>query len=203
MLDLRITVSLLAARPLKPEHPVRCPRVKANQARRSSKVFPSRVLFARLAVSVLSIWLFVPVERAHATPDEDLASCVVQAKPGLAAQTVCIGLVAKACLADPSNTAMDEKIECVQREFVVWDLMMKREYAALLANLKDPATARLKEAQKRWVAFQKKNCRLPYALFSSAKAALAGPWCSVDAFAVRALNLRAWRQDLGLPPPPG
>jgi len=43
---------------------------------------------------------------------------------------------------------------------------------------------------------------LPYALFPSDKAALDGPWCSVNSFAVRAFVLRGWRQDLGLTLPP-
>ncbi|MHA1544990.1 MAG: lysozyme inhibitor LprI family protein [Alphaproteobacteria bacterium] len=162
-------------------------------------MFCARNKVAGLALAV--IWFLTPDSRAEAAPEEVVAKCIATATDGLAAQTACISLVANTCLADPSNTALDEKIECVQREFVVWDRMMKHEYAALRANLDGPAIERVTKAQQRWVAFQKKNCRVPYALFSGAEAALGGPWCSVNEFAFRAISLRAWRRSLGIAPP--
>ena len=162
-------------------------------------VFNTRALFAGLAA--VSILIFAPASPAQAATDDPVVACVSQADDGLAAQTVCISQVAKACLADPTNTALDEKIECVQREFVLWDRMMKREYAVLHKALQGKPAERLQQTQKLWVAYQKKDCRIPYALFTGEKAALGGPWCSVNEFALRAIGLRAWRRELGLAAP--
>lgn len=108
----------------------------------------------------------------------------------------CIGRVTGPCKARPENTHRDDKMECDEREFVLWSQLVQKEYAALEKLLKPSQQEKLRQAQNLWIKFQSDDCRLPYVLFPQAEAEFSGPACTIELKAARALQLRAWRDAL-------
>ncbi len=74
---------------------------------------------------------------------------------------------------------------------------MQREYTALETLLEPKKRETLRNSQALWVKYQSDDCRVPYVLFSKDKAEFAGPACTIELKAARALQLRAWRDALG------
>ena len=108
----------------------------------------------------------------------------------------CVGRVLVPCKADPDNAHKEDQMECDEREFVLWNRLMVQELRALRAKLSEEKKAKLRETQGLWDKFHTANCRLPYALFEGDKADFAGPACSIDLLAARAIQLRDWREAL-------
>ncbi len=108
----------------------------------------------------------------------------------------CIGRVTGPCKSDPANAHNDDQMQCDEREFVLWSQLVQKEFAALEGMLDLERRDKLRKSQDLWIAYQSTDCRLPYALFKADKAAAAGPACTIELKAARALQLRAWREVL-------
>lgn len=109
----------------------------------------------------------------------------------------CIGRIATPCKQDPDNVHKEDQMECDEREFTMWDLLMDAEFEALQATLDDTgAKVKLQETQDLWRAYHKADCRLPYALFERPRAQALGPACTIALTAARAIELRTWREAL-------
>ena len=110
----------------------------------------------------------------------------------------CIGRVTNPCKAKPENAHNDDKVECDEREFVLWSQLQQKEFSALKAVLTPEQQRKLQASQDLWVIYQSDDCRLPYTLFSKDKAEVMGPACTIELKAARALQLRAWRDAVSL-----
>jgi len=108
----------------------------------------------------------------------------------------CIGRVTIPCKSNPANAHKDDQMECDEREFVLWSQLVQKEFAALDRLLDFDQRNKLRRSQDLWIEYQSTDCRLPYALFKADKAATAGPACTIELKAARALQLRSWREAL-------
>lgn len=108
----------------------------------------------------------------------------------------CIGRVTGPCKAKPENAYREDKIECDEREFVLWSQLVQKEFAALEIQLKPEQQDKLQLSQNLWIKYQSVNCRIPYILFTQKKAEFSGPACTIEVKAARALQLRSWRDAL-------
>ena len=104
-----------------------------------------------------------------------LQKCVDTERAAGRSGRVCIGKVTEPCKARAENPHRDDKIECDEREFVLWSLLLRKEVAALEKRLDSQQREKFRLSQDLWLKYQSDDCRLPYALFSKEKAEVAGP----------------------------
>lgn len=135
-----------------------------------------------------------PIERSNAT----IERCVHEEFQAQRDGTACIGQFAEPCRARNDVQSNEERIECIERELVLWSKLLRSEYRELFALLDDGATrARLKWAQRLWADFHKTNCRLPYRLYRMEEISRPiGTFCSLKLTAYRTLELRTWREGM-------
>jgi len=127
-----------------------------------------------------------------------LEKCVDTERAAGRSGRVCIGKVTEPCKAKAENAHRDDKIECDEREFVLWNLLLQKETAALEKHLDPQQRRTFRQAQDLWVKYQSDDCRLPYVLFSQERAKFIGQACTIELKAARALQLRAWRDALSV-----
>ncbi len=108
----------------------------------------------------------------------------------------CIGRQADACLEKSEGLSTHGQVECIDRELVLWDKILNREYLMLRAALDDEQKARLKEAQRTWIRLRDQDCTLPHVFFRGTMAQPMGAYCSMKRTAQRALFLRMWRETM-------
>jgi len=125
-----------------------------------------------------------------------LHECVDAERAAGRSGRICIGKVTRPCKAKPENAHRDDQMECDEREFVLWSQLQQKEFAALEKQLNPKQREKLRHSQELWVKYQSDDCRLPYILFSQGWAESAGPACTIELKAARALQLRAWRDAL-------
>ena len=163
----------------------------------SRLVGPLLLILAGLAAMAL----FAGASRAGpAETNARLAACVDAERAAGRSGRACIGRVTGPCRRDPGNAHREDQMECDEREFVLWSQLVQKEMAALEALLNAEQRKKLRRTQDLWIAYQSADCRLPYALFAISQAERAGPACTIDVKATRALQLRAWREALQGPP---
>ena len=125
-----------------------------------------------------------------------LHECVDAERAAGRSGRTCIGRVTGPCKARPENAHRDDKMECDEREFVLWSQLLQKEFAALEKRLDPQKREKLRQSQELWVKYQSDDCRMPYILFPQQRAESAGPACTIELKAARALQLRAWRDTL-------
>lgn len=156
--------------------------------------------FLLLLPVALAVIYFYWVKNADgADPSETnalISACVSSERAAGRSGRACIGQVTVPCKAKPENAHIEDKIECDEREFVLWSLLVNKELAALEKQLEPDQRKKLHAAHKLWVAYQSADCRFPYVIFKESKAVSAGPACTIELKASRALQLRAWRDAL-------
>ena len=155
-----------------------------------------------LAVPLFAAFVFALWQNPAAGSDPDttnaiIATCVDGARASGRSGRECIGRVTEPCKARADNAHRDDKMECDEREFVLWSQLLQKEYARLEKMLTAGQRDALRNSQSLWVRYQSDDCRVPYVLFAKDKADFAGPACTIELKASRALQLRAWRDALG------
>ncbi len=111
--------------------------------------------------------------------------------------TACVGRLADACLEKPEGLSTRGQVECIDRELVLWDKILNREYLMLRAALDDEQKVKLKEAQRTWIRLRDQDCYLPHVFYRGTMAQPIGAYCSMKRTAQRALFLRKWRENKG------
>ena len=127
-----------------------------------------------------------------------IGNCVDAERTAERSGRVCIGRVTTPCKSHPDNAHREDKMECDEREFVLWSQLVQKEFAALTKQLKPEQLVKLQLSQDLWVKYQSEDCIVPYVLFAQEKAEFAGPACTIEVKAARALQLRAWRDALSV-----
>ena len=110
--------------------------------------------------------------------------------------TACIGRQTEACLEKSEGLSTHGQVECIDRELVLWDKILNREYLKLRAALDDEQKAKLKEAQRTWIRLRDQDCTLPHVFLRGTMAQPMGAYCSMKSTAQRALFLRVWRETM-------
>ncbi len=74
----------------------------------------------------------------------------------------CIGLVADPCLNAPEGAATLSMTQCIGKETKAWDVILNRDYKALITRLDEAQTEKLKEAQRAWLTLRDADCAFPH-----------------------------------------
>jgi len=152
-----------------------------------------------LPVTLAVVYFYWVKSANSADPNETnalISACVSSERAAGRSGRACIGRVTVPCKAKLENAHIEDKIECDEREFVLWSLLVHKELAALEKRLQPEQRKKLQAAHELWIAYQSADCRFPYAIFKESKAVAAGPACTIELKASRALQLRAWRDAL-------
>lgn len=166
-----------------------------------SKCFSFTYRGFTLAVPMAAVIIYALLTQSvnSANPDQTNAKihhCVDAERGAGHDGRACIGRVTMPCKSNPANAHKDDQMECDEREFVLWSLLVQKEFAALERLLDLDQRDKLRKSQELWIEYQSTDCRLPYALFKADKAVAAGPACTIELKAARALQLRSWREAL-------
>jgi uncharacterized protein YecT (DUF1311 family) len=73
----------------------------------------------------------------------------------------CIGTVTILCQQQPGGSSTHGMIECNNREWAVWDERLNRSYGEALKGAEPKLAAALREAQRAWLQWREKSCKLP------------------------------------------
>jgi uncharacterized protein YecT (DUF1311 family) len=149
-----------------------------------------------LAAFAYVYWLQPAISSDPNVTNAIIHSCVDAERTAGRSGRVCIGRVTGPCKAKPQNAHRADKIECDEREFVLWSQLVHQEFAALEKQLKPAQQEKLRLSQDLWIKYQSEDCRVPYVLFTREMAEFSGPACTIEVKAARALQLRAWRDAL-------
>ena len=149
-----------------------------------------------LATLAYAYWLQPAIGGDPDATNALLGKCVDRERAAGRSGRACIGKVTEPCKAMAENDNREDRIECDEREFVLWALLLKKEFAALEKRLDPRQREKLQQTQGLWVKYQSEDCRVPYILFSRERAEFAGPACTIELKAARTLQLRAWRDAL-------
>ena len=60
----------------------------------------------------------------------------------------------QACLDTPDNQSTMGMIACADEAYQAWDKALNEAYAALLDGMDNDSAAKLKEAQRKWIAYR-------------------------------------------------
>ena len=148
----------------------------------------SAALIGVFACAAAPVWGAIPGQ-PNATDVKTIDACLADAAGAKTDQDVCIGRVSSGCLENALTTAARE--ECNNREFLVWDSALNRDYAQLTALLTaDNAKQALRDAERDFFVSKLKRCTFErLAHNDSPDARVAASRCEVKATA---------RQDLWL-----
>jgi uncharacterized protein YecT (DUF1311 family) len=89
-----------------------------------------------------------------------IEGCLTKAATAKTSREACIGRVTDPCLDKADNTA--DQLACSDREFLVWDARLNRDYAKLISKLEPDAKAALREIEKLFIAMKAKKCEFDY-----------------------------------------
>jgi uncharacterized protein YecT (DUF1311 family) len=128
-----------------------------------------------------------PVESEAPGPAGRLAQA---AKETATQYESCIGAVTVPCQQEPGGSATLGMIDCNRREWAVWDERLNRLYDQARKNTDRKLARALREAQRAWLQWREKRCRLP--AIDNQGGSIVGPLytsCMLDATARQALWL--------------
>jgi uncharacterized protein YecT (DUF1311 family) len=148
----------------------------------------SAALIGVLAILALPAYAAIP---GQPNPDDvkTIDACIADASAAKTDPDACIGRISSGCLEKaPTSTAMKE---CSNRELLVWEAALNRDYAQLTALLADDSVKQaLREAERDFLLDKLKRCSFERIAHRDAPDALvAAARCDVKATA---------RQDLWL-----
>ncbi len=135
----------------------------------------------------------------QAKVDDIIRDCVEQELKGKRDGLACMRRLTEPCRKRPDMQAPSEQLECIEREFVLWDRILNQEYRLVIKALETHKKRKIKfvEAQRLWSKFHHSDCRLPYHVYETEmKASTAGLYCSLKKTARRAIEMRLWRNKL-------
>ncbi len=156
---------------------------------------PATALMLPMVLAFLAYGALHALEAFSA--DRSVASCVVEDVAKGGDGTNCIGRHARTCLNQPDTHTVEEQVECIQTEFVLWQRFLREQKKAIKAYLTtEKERTAFREAEGWWQTAHMANCKLPYTILPEDAARTAGPWCSLRLTAQRALILYRWRQSL-------
>ena len=144
--------------------------------------------------------------RADDPPAKDVATigdCLrkqAQKKGGSsqeADEAACLMNVAKPCMGGDEAAAIDRrKIDCLDRERLVWDRIVNDSYKAMMSALDPDQQAKLREMQRSWIHTRDLTCAFWYDYFQGTMANPMIAYCNNRETARRAIYLRIFATDI-------
>jgi uncharacterized protein YecT (DUF1311 family) len=105
--------------------------------------------------------------------------------------------VAKPCMGGDEAAAFDRrKIECLDRERLVWDKIVNDSYKAMMNALDPDQQAKLREMQRSWIQTRDLTCAFWYDYFQGTMANPMIAYCNNRETARRAIFLRIFAADI-------
>jgi uncharacterized protein YecT (DUF1311 family) len=161
----------------------------------------------RLLLLALMLIVATPLPaRADDPPAKDVATigdCLrkqAQKKGGSsqeADEAACLMTVAKPCMGGDEAAAIDRrKIECLDRERLVWDKIVNDSYKTMINTLDPDQQAKLREMQRSWIHTRDLTCAFWYDYFQGTMANPMIAYCNNRETARRAIYLKVFAADL-------
>jgi len=157
-----------------------------------------------LAVALIVVGPFPG--RADEPPAKDVAvigDCLraQQKKKGGSSQeadeAACLMRVAKPCMGGDEAAAVDRrKIECLDRERLVWDKIVNDSYKTMMNGLDPDQQTKLREMQRSWIQTRDLTCAFWYDYFQGTMANPTIAYCNNRETARRAIFLRVFATDI-------
>jgi uncharacterized protein YecT (DUF1311 family) len=121
-------------------------------------------------------------------------------KPGgsqEADEAACLMTVAKPCMGgDETAASPGRKIECLDRERLVWDGIVNHSYKTMMNALDPDQQAKLREMQRSWIHTRDLTCTFWYDYFQGTMANPMIAYCNNRETARRAIFLRVFAADI-------
>jgi uncharacterized protein YecT (DUF1311 family) len=166
--------------------------VACTRDRKGRRVMTTRFLIAVLAALIAPAIAAGPTYAAiagqpNSADVKTIEACVADAAATKTDSDACIGRVSGSCLEKAPTTSAKE--ECSNRELLVWDAALNRDYARLTGLLTDDSVKQaLRDAERDFFVAKLKQCTFERIVRKDAPTALAAAaQCNVKATARRDL----------------
>jgi uncharacterized protein YecT (DUF1311 family) len=165
----------------------------------------SRHMLRHLPLYILLALFAAPLPgRAEAPAPKDVAAiadCLRKqdGKRGAyqeATEAACLMVVAKPCMGDEAAAADRRRIDCLDRERLVWEGMVAQSDAAMMKALEPEQQAKLREMQQAWSRSRELTCGFWYDYFEGTMANPMIASCNNRETARRAIFLRVFAADI-------
>ena len=151
--------------------------------------FPRRaVLMSIVAIVALPAYAAIPGQ-PNSADVKTIDACIADAQAARTDPGACIGRISSNCLEKASTSAAIE--ECSNRELLVWEAALNRDYAQLTGLLTDDIVKQaLRDAERDFLVARSKRCSFErIARQNSPDALVAAARCNVKATAQQDLWL--------------
>ncbi len=109
----------------------------------------------------------------------------------------CLMTVAKPCMGGDEAAVTDRrKIDCLDRERLVWDKILNDSYKAMMDGLDPDQQTKLREMQRSWIQARDLTCNFWYVYFQGTMANPMIAYCNNRETARRAIFLRVFAGDI-------
>ena len=143
----------------------------------------------------------VPAETPDAKDVAVINSCLTGLKKTDSApekyEATCLLKVADPCMgADPASASDRRRIECLDRERLVWDKIINDSYKSVMKAVEPEQANKLREVQKVWIHSRDVTCEFFYDYFQGSMAYPMIASCNNRETARRALYLWTFAIDV-------
>jgi uncharacterized protein YecT (DUF1311 family) len=112
-------------------------------------------------------------------------------------EAACLMTVAKPCMGGDEAAAADRrKMDCLDRERLVWDKMLNGSYQTMMKALDSDQQTKLREMQRSWMQTRDLTCGFWYDYFQGTMANPMIAYCNNRETARRAIFLRVFAADI-------
>lgn len=112
-------------------------------------------------------------------------------------EAACLMAVAKPCMGGDETAVNDRrKIDCLDRERLVWDQIVNESYKAMMNALDPDQQVKLREMQRSWIQTRDLTCAFWYDYFQGTMANPMIAYCNNRETARRAIFLRVFATDI-------
>ena len=109
----------------------------------------------------------------------------------------CLMTVARPCMGGNEAAVADHrKIDCLDRERLVWDKMLNDSYKVMMKGLDSDQQTRLREMQRSWIQTRDLTCAFWYDYFQGTMANPMIAYCNNRETARRAIYLKVFATDI-------
>ena len=112
-------------------------------------------------------------------------------------EAACLMTIAKPCMGGDEAAAADRrKMDCLDRERLVWDKIVNDSYKAMMNALDPDQQTKLREMQRSWIHTRDLTCAFWYDYFQGTMANPMIAYCNNRETARRAIYLRVFAMDI-------
>jgi uncharacterized protein YecT (DUF1311 family) len=112
-------------------------------------------------------------------------------------EAACLMTIARPCMGGDEAAAADRrKMDCLDRERLVWDKMLNDSYKTMMKALDADQQTKLREMQRSWMQTRDLTCAFWYDYFQGTMANPMIAYCNNRETARRAIFLRVFAADI-------